>query len=487
MIRPSFTILSGPVLLMLLVFWCDTQAQEYDNASISDTSSLQSDIIDAHDHRFRPIKNQSSAISVQVEFHLFQIIHIDELEMKMKVSCAFRFRWQDELRTWSPQKYSGLNVIYPDPTDVWRPRVFISNSLGPRDVFKDDYAHLSLFWNGKTQWQPGINLITSCGLNLRFYPFDQQTCNIMVISSSFRKHVQLEMTTWNVFIDSYTENSEWELISSTVELQENGEGLEILSALKISLTLKRNPGFFILNSLLPTMLLSFLSLMVFILPRSSGERAGYCITVMMSLSLIQSTVSAELPHTPQMTPFIVMYLCSLFLLSWVVMVCTIYTLVWESRTENDDRDGLSNHPNNSNNDGVNSSGFVGSMDNSFMPNEDNKTHNRIKDPLNSKVHPFNEDSVHFSSNDGSNDSENRKILFLRDFHKIQEAKSFHADRSKSDKDDKLFKTFRQAFVSRKNSFLHYFTVNADKALFRFFLFTWIAISVVFLIIMIFGG
>lgn len=39
---------------------------------------------------------------------------------------------------WDPRKYGGQSLIHPLPKAVWRPRVFLINTLEDRDPFGDD-------------------------------------------------------------------------------------------------------------------------------------------------------------------------------------------------------------------------------------------------------------------------------------------------------------------------------------------------------------
>ena len=60
--------------------------------------------------------------------------------------------------------------------------------------------------------------------------------------------------------------------------------------------MKRRPGFFIVNIVMPVVLLSALNIMVFLIPVDSGEKISYGITVLLALSVFLSIVADMLPR-----------------------------------------------------------------------------------------------------------------------------------------------------------------------------------------------
>ncbi|RUS83857.1 hypothetical protein EGW08_008398 [Elysia chlorotica] len=94
----------------------------------------------------------------------------------------------------------------------------------------------------------------------------------------------------------------------------------------VSLIIKRRPRFFLLNLLMPTMALSFLNILVFILPADSGEKVGYSITVLLSVMLMMGLTTDVLPESSEVVPLITQFLTILTLLSVLSVVVTVAIL-----------------------------------------------------------------------------------------------------------------------------------------------------------------
>ncbi|KAH3746523.1 hypothetical protein DPMN_180931 [Dreissena polymorpha] len=67
------------------------------------------------------------------------------------------------------------------------------------------------------------------------------------------------------------------------------------SEIVFEVKLKRKPGFYITNIIIPVILLSILNTFSFVLPITSGERASFSVTVFLSLAVFLTIVAATLP------------------------------------------------------------------------------------------------------------------------------------------------------------------------------------------------
>ena len=89
-------------------------------------------------------------------------------------------------------------------------------------------------------------------------------------------------------------------------------------SLVYQLVLKRKPGFHLFHIILPSLALTFLSLLSFISPHLTGERISLSIESFLSLSFLLVLVSEEMPVNSDVTPMI-----SKFLLSCMVFISAV--------------------------------------------------------------------------------------------------------------------------------------------------------------------
>ncbi|KAH3747633.1 hypothetical protein DPMN_182061 [Dreissena polymorpha] len=91
------------------------------------------------------------------------------------------------------------------------------------------------------------------------------------------------------------------------------------------MTLKRKSTFYVFYILIPIVLLSFLNVLTFALPVSSGERASYAVTVFLSLAVFLTIVASEIPKNAN--TIISVYITAMIALS----TATVMTSLLESR------------------------------------------------------------------------------------------------------------------------------------------------------------
>ncbi|XP_052225080.1 acetylcholine receptor subunit beta-type acr-3-like [Dreissena polymorpha] len=136
-------------------------------------------------------------------------------------------------------------------------------------------------------WILGSVLQSTCDVDIQYFPFDVQTCSLVLSAWSYYKSdVTLHQNSENIHLNEYTPNS-----ISTAARAVNTEESEVVFEIK----LKRKPGFYIINIIVAVILLSILNTFVFVLPITSGERASFSVTVFLSLAVFLTIVAASLP------------------------------------------------------------------------------------------------------------------------------------------------------------------------------------------------
>ncbi|KAH3869436.1 hypothetical protein DPMN_032603 [Dreissena polymorpha] len=119
----------------------------------------------------------------------------------------------------------------------------------------------------------------------------------------------------------------WELFDTKAK----SEPLGHYSQVSFSFKLRRRPAYVFVNVVLPIMFLSVLNLLVFLLVPESGERVAYCITVLLSIAVIMTIVSAMLPRTSKPVPIVSYKLIVDMVISAAITVVVIFNLRTYSR------------------------------------------------------------------------------------------------------------------------------------------------------------
>ena len=106
-----------------------------------------------------------------------------------------------------------------------------------------------------------------------------------------------------ISLETYQKNEQWEIVSTGTE---SGQRM-CASNVKFYLRVRRKPLFFLMNIVLPIVILSGMTLNVFWLPSDSGEKVGLAVTIVLSFSVFQLVVSSILPRTSETTPLLCTY------------------------------------------------------------------------------------------------------------------------------------------------------------------------------------
>ncbi|XP_053378675.1 5-hydroxytryptamine receptor 3A-like [Mercenaria mercenaria] len=144
---------------------------------------------------------------------------------------------------------------------------------------------------GRAYFDEMMKTRTTCNLDMTFYPFDIQSCNIDVhvfIVGHLYYWFNLNISVYKDFSVDEANHGSWTLINKNVS--ENGNG-----AFKVQLKFKRRPLFIPLFFCVADSWLALLIPVVFVLPKKSGERVGYTITMLLAISVYMTIVSDHLP------------------------------------------------------------------------------------------------------------------------------------------------------------------------------------------------
>jgi nicotinic acetylcholine receptor len=98
----------------------------------------------------------------------------------------------------------------------------------------------------------------------------------------------------------------------------------LISDIFFNITLRRRTLFYTVNLIIPTVGISYLSVLVFYLPADSGEKIALCISILLSQTMFFLLISEIIPSTSLAIPLLGKYLLfTTFLVGLSVMVTTV--------------------------------------------------------------------------------------------------------------------------------------------------------------------
>lgn len=133
-----------------------------------------------------------------------------------------------------------------------------------------------------------------------------------------------------VNLEDYLPSGTWDVIEapgSIVNYSETNR-MELVYKFKI----RRKTLFYTVNLIIPTVLISFLSIFVFYLPTDEGEKMTLCISILLALVVFLLLVSKILPPTSMVIPLISKYLIFTFIMNIITILTTVIIINWNYRT-----------------------------------------------------------------------------------------------------------------------------------------------------------
>lgn len=180
-------------------------------------------------------------------------------------------------------------------------------------------------------WVPPAIYKSSCTIDVKYFPFDEQVCEMRFGSWTFDAHqVRIKREKPMVNLEDYLPSGTWDIIS--VPAQEfhskDSDRMELVYQFRI----RRKTLFYTVNLIIPTVLISFLSIFVFYLPTDEGEKMTLCISILLALVVFLLLVSKILPPTSMVIPLISKYLIFTLMMNIVTILNTVIIINWNYRT-----------------------------------------------------------------------------------------------------------------------------------------------------------
>ncbi|CAP30163.2 Protein CBR-ACR-3 [Caenorhabditis briggsae] len=301
--RFSITIILVPVILT------------YPNSA---EERLLSYIFDGYNSLIRPVLNASSPpIEVFFSLAFVLLINVDEKNQIMQTNVWPTMKWNDYQMQWDPREFDGIKTIRVPPDKVWLPDIVLFNNADG-NYLVSFYSNVVVEHTGDMLWVPPAVYKSSCLIDVEFFPFDEQVCSLTFGSWTFRKdELQLSYLSGkrHVELNDYLPSGVWDLMDAP--------GLLIDERSKISYQIKirRKALFYTVILIMPTVLMAFLSMMVFYLPAESSEKITLAISILLALVVFLLVVSKILPPTSSTIPLMAKYLLMTFIMNMITIMC----------------------------------------------------------------------------------------------------------------------------------------------------------------------
>ncbi|KAF4080395.1 hypothetical protein AMELA_G00170900 [Ameiurus melas] len=282
----------------------------------------------------RPVANDSQPLTVILTLSLVQIMDVDEKNQVLTTNIWLNMHWYDYYLQWNQSEYPGVKNLRFTTDQVWTPDILLYNSAD--DDF-DSTFKTNVLVNSSgycTYLPPGI-FMSTCNVDVRWFPFDIQKCELKFGSWTFDGWL-LDLQMSEADISGYMPNGEWDLVGVPGTRNEVFYDCckEPYPDVTFVVTIRRRTLYYALNLLIPCVLLSSMTLLIFVLPADSGEKISLGITVLLSLTVFMLLVAEIMPATSDSIPLIGQYFASIMIIVGMSVIATVVVLQYHHHDPN---------------------------------------------------------------------------------------------------------------------------------------------------------
>merc|ERR1712165_294095 len=302
-----------------------------------DAKRLYSNLLANYDRLIRPVANSSDRLTVHMRLKLSQVIGVDMRRQILTTNVWVEQEWADYKPSWNPADYGGVKHLHVPSQDIWLPDIVLYNNAdGNYEVTIMTKAILN--WNGKVNWNPPAIYKSYCGIDVEFFPFDEQECWMKFGSWTYDgfmldlRHMNQLPTNDSIGIamdlrDFYI-STEWDVMEVPAQRNEKYYPCceEPYPDIVFSLKLRRKTLFYTVNLIIPCVGISFLTVLVFYLPSDSGEKVSLSISILLSLTVFFLLLAEIIPPTSLVVPLLGKFVLFTMILDTFSICVTVVVL-----------------------------------------------------------------------------------------------------------------------------------------------------------------
>lgn len=185
--------------------------------------------------------------------------------------------------------------------------------------------------DGTVTWLSPNLIKSACKINVRYFPWDTQTCKLKFGSWTFdglKLDLDFYGDTPGADLTSFTLNGEWILLSADAKKNVVYYGCckEPYPDITFEIKIERRSLFYINNLVVPCIVLALLTATAFLFPPETGERISLTITILLGMTVFMIVVVDAIPSTSEVTPLISTYFSVVMIEVSLALLCTCISL-----------------------------------------------------------------------------------------------------------------------------------------------------------------
>ncbi|XP_077321315.1 gamma-aminobutyric acid receptor subunit beta-4-like [Lithobates pipiens] len=292
----------GAILSAFTTILLVCSAQSPHSGNISVVKKTVDKLLKGYDIRLRPDFG-GPPVTVGMSIHISSIDQISEVNMDYTITMYFQQSWRDKRLAYTALPLN-LTLDNRVADQLWLPDTYFLND-------KKSFLHgvtvknrmIRLHPDGTVLYGLRITTTAACMMDLRRYPLDQQNCTLEIESYGYTTD-DIEFF-WQggeevaVTGVSALELPQFTIIETRLVTKKVVFTTGSYPRLSLSFRIKRNIGYFILQTYMPSVLITILSWVSFwINYDASAARVALGVTTVLTMTTINTHLRETLPKIP---------------------------------------------------------------------------------------------------------------------------------------------------------------------------------------------
>uniref|UniRef100_A0A1I8JJA1 Neur_chan_LBD domain-containing protein n=1 Tax=Macrostomum lignano TaxID=282301 RepID=A0A1I8JJA1_9PLAT len=237
-----------------------------------------------------------------------------------------RLHWTDTRLSWYNKfnaTLDSIDFIIVPASLLWQPDVSFLEAIELKDV-GNSRDFVMLHNDGTLLRSGGMVLTSKCKMEMYRFPFDLQTCALRIATIfDTTGSTSLGILPLNISHELYLNKSnEFCILGLDYEISKLVEK----NVPEFRITFQRMSTFYVVNLMLPSILLLAISALAFRMPPECGERVSFSITIVLSMCVFLQLAGNYTPTQSESIPLITWYFSVTLLMTILNVLCNAFVL-----------------------------------------------------------------------------------------------------------------------------------------------------------------